>query len=99
MKPTITLALGLVAVVFMGPPNLVSAQQTSWQKHCATTNPRVEILLIDHSEEYDDTDKRRFAAGMNRVFLELKPGRKFEVYPIKENANTLAPVFSACVPG
>ncbi len=58
-----------------------------------------EILLIDHSEAYDEVDKKRFASGMNRVFTELRPGHKLEIYLIKENANNLAAVFSACVPG
>lgn len=76
-----------------------SAQQTLLSKHCETTRPTVDILLVDHTGIYDSIDQQRFAGGMNRVFAELRPGRRFEVYLIKENANALAPVFSACVPG
>jgi hypothetical protein len=97
MKPLIPLlmATGVAVAASTG----ASAQQTLLSKHCDTRQPTVDILLVDHTEKYDDVDQQRFAGGMNRVFADLRPGRRFEVYLIKENANALAPVFSACVPG
>lgn len=95
MKPLLT----LFCTVLLHGLFATRADAQVMPQHC-TTDPRVvDVLLVDVSEVYDNTDRQRFAQGMDRYFSKLVAGGVLDIYTIDGDASSFGTVFSSCVPG
>ncbi len=93
------LAVGLAVALLTLVGGATNARAQDLANYCSGPVPPATVLLVDQTEAFDATDRKRFADGMDTFFRQLRPGQVVDIYPIGETASVLASVFSMCVPG
>ena len=86
MKNLAALTVTLIAAASLTLLGGQAVQAQQMAQYCAGSPTAVDVLLVDQSELFDETDKQRFSTGMNRFFAGLRPARNLDIYAIEQSA-------------
>lgn len=86
--------LALAAAVSLAATT-TTARAQSWQ--CAADAP-LQLLLVDQTDVFDNTDRMRIADGVSKMITALPGGTRLDVHALTNRPGNLTPALQVCAP-